>query len=97
MSIEDLAQRMAWRYKKSGDPAHSDTYTFNRETLLQFAEAVQTAERERWQSLRDQLAADIARPEGRWGLHGRSAVDDDYFDALEYVVARMDEALAGKS
>lgn len=24
----------------------------------------------------------------RWGLHGRGAVDDDYFDALAYVVGR---------
>jgi hypothetical protein len=47
MSIEDLAHRMAWRYRKSSDPSHSDTYTFNRETLLQFAEEILAAERER--------------------------------------------------
>jgi len=35
-----LAHRIAWRYKKSSDPAHSDTYTFNEATLLQFAAAV---------------------------------------------------------
>ena len=35
-----LAHRIAWRYKKSGDPAHSDTYTFNEATLLQFAAAL---------------------------------------------------------
>lgn len=39
--IEALAHRTAWRYKKSGDPAHSDTYTFNRTTLLQFARALE--------------------------------------------------------
>lgn len=33
----DLAHREAWRYKKSSDPHHSDTYTFNRSTLLEFA------------------------------------------------------------
>lgn len=35
--VEMLAHRTAWRYKKSSDPHHSDTYTFNRETLLDFA------------------------------------------------------------
>lgn len=35
--IEALAHRIAWRYKKSSDPHHSDTYTFNRDTLIQFA------------------------------------------------------------
>lgn len=28
--ILELAHREAWRYKKSSDPHHSDTYTFNR-------------------------------------------------------------------
>ncbi len=51
MTIEDLAHRMAWRYRKSSDPSHSDTYTFNRETLLLFAAAVQAAERERLQTV----------------------------------------------
>lgn len=40
VAIEDLAHRIAWRYKKSSDPHHSDTYTFNRATLLQFAAAL---------------------------------------------------------
>lgn len=44
--------------------------------------------------LRDQLVADINRPDGRWGMHGHSCVDDWYFTALQYVVDRMDEALA---
>lgn len=35
-----LAHRIAWRYKMSSDPAHSDTYTFNESTLLQFVEAL---------------------------------------------------------
>lgn len=35
--IIDLAHREAWRYRKSSDPHHSDTYTFNRATLLEFA------------------------------------------------------------
>ena len=34
--IETLAHRMCWRYKKSSDPHHSDTYTFNRTCLLDF-------------------------------------------------------------
>lgn len=38
--IEALAHRIAWRYKKSSDPHHSDTYTFNRDTLIQFAAAI---------------------------------------------------------
>lgn len=40
VQIEALAHRIAWRYKKSSDPNHSDTYTFNRATLLQFAAAL---------------------------------------------------------
>lgn len=38
--IEELAHRMAWLYKKSSDPHLSDTYTFNRSTLLDFARAL---------------------------------------------------------
>jgi hypothetical protein len=38
--IEALAHRMAWRYKKSSDPHHSDTFTFNLTTLVQFARAL---------------------------------------------------------
>jgi hypothetical protein len=49
------------------------------------------AERERWKALRDRIQADLDRPEGRWGMHGHSAVDDDYFVALEWVLERMDE------
>ena len=36
-TVEELAHRLCWRYKRSTDPAHSDTYTFNRTTLLEFA------------------------------------------------------------
>jgi hypothetical protein len=36
----ELAHRIAWRYKKSSDPAHSDTFTFNESTLLQFVDAL---------------------------------------------------------
>lgn len=49
--IESLAHRMAWRYSKSHDPHHSDTYTFNRQCLLQFADGLLAAERERYLSL----------------------------------------------
>jgi hypothetical protein len=47
-----------------------------------------------WQNLRNRIQADIDRTEGRWGMHGHSAVDNDYFTALEWVVERMDEILA---
>ena len=47
-----------------------------------------------WQNLRNRIQADINRTEGRWGMHGHSAVDDDYFTALEWVVERMDEILS---
>lgn len=43
--ILDLAHREAWRYKKSSDPHHSDTYTFNRSTLLEFARKLAIVER----------------------------------------------------
>lgn len=46
MDIEALAHREAWRYKKSSDPHHSDTYTFNRTTLLEFARKLTETERE---------------------------------------------------
>lgn len=42
----ELAHREAWRYKKSSDPHHSDTYTFNSSTLLEFARKLLAAERE---------------------------------------------------
>ncbi len=42
-AVEALAHRIAWRYKKSSDPHHSDTYTFNAHTLHQFATALQAA------------------------------------------------------
>ena len=38
--IEAIAHRTAWRYKKSSDPHHSDTYTFNRHTLIDFVRAI---------------------------------------------------------
>ena len=48
------------------------------------------------QSLRDRIQADIDRPEGRWGMHGHDAVDDDYFVALEWVVEQINEELKKK-
>jgi hypothetical protein len=38
--IKVLARRIAWRFKASSDPHHSDTYTFNEARLLQFANAI---------------------------------------------------------
>jgi hypothetical protein len=37
--IEAIGHRKAWRYKRSSDPAHSSTYTFNRVCLLDFTRA----------------------------------------------------------
>jgi len=39
--ILEIARRTAWKYKKSGDPHHSDTYTFNEHTLIDFVQKVQ--------------------------------------------------------
>lgn len=44
--IETLAHRMCWRYKKSSDPHHSSTYTFNRVTLQEFARKLMQGETE---------------------------------------------------
>lgn len=46
-----------------------------------------------FQKFREQLIHDINRPNGRWGIHGNTAVDDDYFKALEYVVNELDKLL----
>lgn len=29
----------------------------------------------------------------RWGIHGYSCVDDDYFNALDYVIERLEYML----
>lgn len=34
--VLELAHRVCWKYKCSKDPAHSDTYTFNKHTMLEF-------------------------------------------------------------
>jgi hypothetical protein len=39
--IVALAHRKCWRYKRSSDPHHSDTYLFNLHTLLDFARKVE--------------------------------------------------------
>ena len=39
--IQMLAHRKAWRYRKSSDPHHSDSYTFNKHTLIDFARAIE--------------------------------------------------------
>lgn len=38
--ILEIAHRTAWKYKKSSDPHHSDTYTFNECTIIDFAQKV---------------------------------------------------------
>ena len=40
-AIMMLAHRTAWKYKHSGDPAHSDTYTFNDTCMVDFVRKVQ--------------------------------------------------------
>ena len=44
---EKLAHRIAWRYKQNDGPAQSAIYSFDRNTLLQFADFLIAAERER--------------------------------------------------
>ena len=39
--ILELAHRVCWKYKCSKDPAHSDTYTFNKDTMLEFARVME--------------------------------------------------------
>ena len=34
--VLELAHRTCWKYKCSKDPHHSDTYTFNKHTMLEF-------------------------------------------------------------
>ena len=35
-----IAHRMAWRYRKSTDKCHSDTYTFNQRCMIEFARKI---------------------------------------------------------
>ena len=75
--VEELAHRMCWRYKKSTDPHHSDTYTFNGHTLQAFADALVlaerkrlvAAERERCARICDEIAREMqAQHEGGWSV-----------------------------
>lgn len=43
-----------------------------------------------------ELKSDYDRPEGRWGIHGSEVVDDDYFEALDYVIKKLDALLSGE-
>ena len=63
---EKLAHRIAWRYKKSSDPSHSDTYTFNRETLVQFANALHDAERRVMQHFLKDISMTTKHTPGPW-------------------------------
>jgi hypothetical protein len=45
-TINEMAERTCWRYNRSSDPSHSDTYTFNDATLAAFTAKVQEVERE---------------------------------------------------
>jgi hypothetical protein len=65
-------------------------------TLLYTTPPAAPVQPDAWQALRDKVQADIDRPEGRWGMHGRrpkDAVDDDYFAALIWMVGQMDAIL----
>ena len=50
--------------------------------------------RERLVVFTEELKSDYNRPEGRWGMHGHSCVDDDYFEALDYVIKKLDALLS---
>ena len=63
--IEKLAHRIAWRYKKSSDPAHSDTWTFNAATLAQFARAVSESVRPQAEPVAVAVPCDYATRDGR--------------------------------
>ena len=54
--IVELAHRMAWRFRKSSDPHHSDTFTFNRSTLLELSRKLVEAEREACATICKKLA-----------------------------------------
>ena len=43
---KELAHRVCWKYKKSQDPKHSDTYTFNENTLLEFVRVLLLMEKQ---------------------------------------------------
>lgn len=58
-----LAHREAWRYKKSDYPNQSDTYTFNRATLLEFARKLSGAEREACAKVCEEVADETAMGE----------------------------------
>ena len=43
--ILSLAHRICWKYKKSQDQHHSDTYTFNDKTMLEFVRILKMMEK----------------------------------------------------
>lgn len=59
--ILEVAHRTAWRYKKSSDPHHSDTYTFNSTTMIHFANRLIFAERERCAAVAEEAAKEATR------------------------------------
>jgi hypothetical protein len=73
-----------------------DAYALLAEWMLRAdtAEAELLALRARVEALAAELEADYNRPEGRWGMHGYGAVDDDYFIALEYCLGKIRRLLA---
>ena len=90
--IEALAHRMAWRYAKSQDPHHSDTYTFNRYCLLRFVDELlakarvtaapathpDTADAERYRWLREHGDTRCTEKDG---YGGRTLLMGDDLDA----------------
>ncbi len=65
-----------------------------KKALAQTAQPAPVHDQLAWKNLRNRIKVDIDGTEGRWGMHGHGAVDNDYFTALEWVVERMDEILA---
>jgi hypothetical protein len=49
--ILEIAHGTAWKYKKSSDPHHSDTYTFNEHTIIDFVQKVTREAEERIKTL----------------------------------------------
>ena len=43
--VLELAHRVCWKYKQSKDPNHSDTYTFNAETMKEFVRIMRLMEK----------------------------------------------------
>lgn len=85
-----MAHREAWRYRKSSDSHHSDTYTFNRSTLLEFARKLAAMEREACAKIVD-VGSDVEA----WEIHGGNETIDVLRDLAAKIRMRSNAALTG--